>query len=76
MLGFHAGLEFAGDATVVDEAELAAAIAELGTATEAVVVLYEVRFQAGQAEEFHELQDVFQDEEFHDGHVILYDVVL
>ena len=75
MLGFHAGLEFAGDATVVDEAELAAAIAELGTATEAVVVLYEVRFQAGQ-EEFHEPQDVFEDEEFHDGHVMLYDVAL
>jgi len=64
MLGFHVGLEFAEDATVVDEAELAV-----------VVVLYEVRFQAGQ-EEFHEPQDVFEDEEFHDGHVMLYDVAL
>jgi hypothetical protein len=49
---------------VVDEAELAA-----------VVVLYEVRFQAGQEEEFHEPQDAFQDEEFHDGHVELYVVL-
>jgi hypothetical protein len=38
--------------------------------------LYDVRFQAGQADEFHEPQDIFQDEEFHEGQVILYDVAL
>ena len=63
-----------GVATV--ELEVVEIVVDEGETAAVDDVLYDVRFQAGQADEFHEPQDIFQDEEFHDGHVILYDVAL